>query len=235
MWYFFVSTHTYLSHEFVNFVYTSLGIFKYIVLRECACVKDGMCVYLCLMCVCKGYISVTLPDFYMLWLTSLPTVDWILNKQIQVAEFSRVSTQAGRRSHTHTQGPRAPRQPVLFLAAALEGLGGGLAKGAVCRTFRQRERERETCGKKNEGEVKVRERDDSWEGGWNRNPCVYGSGMKIRNSSGQKKPGLLNVATLLIFLVVSSEWLGAGCCQSVSQNGQLGCQAVFVWVYINPL
>lgn len=173
----------------------------------------------------------------MLWLTSLPTADWILNKQIQVAEFSRVSTQAGRRSkrahtHTHTQGPRAPRQPVLFLAAALEGLGGGLAKGAACRTSRQRERE--TCGKKNEGEVKVR-------GGWqlrgreNRNLCVYCSGMKIRNSSGQKKPGLLNVAALLIFLVVSSEWLGAGCCQSVSQSGQLGCQAVFVWVYINPL
>lgn len=108
MWYFFVSTHTYLSHEFVNFVYTSLGIFKYIVLRECACVKDGMCVYLCLMCVCKGYISVTLPDFYMLWLTSLPTADWILNKQIQVAEFSRVSTQAGRRSLTHTHKAPGP-------------------------------------------------------------------------------------------------------------------------------
>lgn len=64
-----------LNHEFVNFVYTSLGIFKNILLRELVCVRDGMCVYLCIMCVCEGYISVTLPDFYMLWLTSLLTAD----------------------------------------------------------------------------------------------------------------------------------------------------------------
>lgn len=31
---------------------------------------------------------VMLTEFYKLWLTPLPTADWILNKQSQVAEFS---------------------------------------------------------------------------------------------------------------------------------------------------
>lgn len=230
-----IYSHMHLSHEFVNFVYTSLGIFKYIVLWEHPCVRGGICVYLCITCVCEGYISVTLPDFYMLWLTSLPTADWILNKQIQVAEFSWVSTQAGRRSHTHTHKAPGPLGSLsYFWQLHLRAWGEIWQRGRYVE-LSDKERERETCGKKNEGEMKVSERDDSWEGGWNRNPSVYCSGMKIRNSSGQKKPGLLNVATLLIFLVVSSKWLGSGCCQSVSRSGQLGCQAVFVWVYINPL
>lgn len=76
-----------------------------------------------------GYILVMLTEFYKLWLTPLPTADWILNKQSQVAEFSRVSVQAGEALlHQHGASPMGPpHQLVLFLAAAVErgSLWGG--------------------------------------------------------------------------------------------------------------
>lgn len=84
------------------------------------------------MCVWGGYILVMLTEFYKLWLTPLPTADWILNKHSQVDEFSGVSAQAGgggggllHQCRASPMGP--PHQPVLFLAAAEErgSLWGG--------------------------------------------------------------------------------------------------------------
>lgn len=80
------------------------------------------------VCVCwriwgvGGYILVMLTAFYKLWLTPLATADWILNKQSQVAEFSRVRAEAGEALlHQHgASSMRPPHQPVLFLAAAVE-------------------------------------------------------------------------------------------------------------------
>lgn len=93
------------------------------------------CMYLCTrVCVCvhvrlwenggggDGYMLVMLTEFYKLWLTPLPTADWILNKQSQVDESRGVCAQTGEELlHQCGASPTGPpHQPVLFLAAAVE-------------------------------------------------------------------------------------------------------------------
>lgn len=88
-----------------------------------------------------GYILVMLTEFYKLWLTPLPTADWILNKQSQVAELSRVSVLRLENHYFTSAGASLtgpPHQPVLFLASAVER--GRLWGGVLDVVYKERSR-----------------------------------------------------------------------------------------------
>lgn len=81
----------------------------------CICVHVYVCMWGCWKMGGVGYILVMLTEFYKLWLTPLPTADWILNKQSQVDESRGVSAQAGE-ALLLTSAVPPPRGPHIGLS-----------------------------------------------------------------------------------------------------------------------
>lgn len=99
--------------------------------HECVCVcwergKQGVGEGFVGKCWRGAYILVMLIEFYKLWLTPLPTADWILNKHSQVDE-SRAASVRSSSSSAFTRAPpprtrpRSQRSVFAFSSCTVQG------------------------------------------------------------------------------------------------------------------